>query len=83
MIIMVVHQVDVKSACLHAPIDCELYLEPPQGLREGNEDKAVWKLNKPIYRLLLLLLLLHLFAFHFYCIYLLKTEWSHLELDVT
>ena len=28
---MVVHQLDVKSAYLHAPIDCDLYLEPPQG----------------------------------------------------
>ena len=42
---MVVHQLDVKSAYLHAPIDCELYLEPPQGFREGNDDKAVWKLE--------------------------------------
>ena len=48
---MVVHQLDVKSAYLHAPIDCELYFEPPQGFREGNDDKAVWKLNKSIYDL--------------------------------
>ena len=48
---MVVHQLDVKSAYLHAPIDCELYLEPPQGFREGNDDKAVWKLKKSIYGL--------------------------------
>ena len=38
---MVVHQLDVKSAYLHAPIDCELYLEPLQGLREGNDDNHV------------------------------------------
>ena len=48
---MVVHQLDVKSAYLHAPIDCELYVEPPQGFREGNDDKAVWKLKKSIYGL--------------------------------
>ena len=42
---IVVHQRDVKSAYLHAPIDCELYLEPPQGFREGNDDKAVRKLK--------------------------------------
>ncbi len=38
---MVVHKLDVKSAYLHAPIDCELYLEPLQGLREGNDDNHV------------------------------------------
>ena len=45
---MVVHKLDVKSAYLHAPIDCEVYLEPRQGFREENYDKAVWKLKKSI-----------------------------------
>ena len=35
---MVVHQLDVKSAYLHAPIDCELYLEPPHGFAGTNEE---------------------------------------------
>ena len=46
---MVVHQLDVKSA--YPPIDCELYLEPPQDFREGNDNKAVWKLKKSVYGL--------------------------------
>src|SRR6218665_421409 len=28
---MIVHQMDVKTAYLNAPIDCELYIEQPEG----------------------------------------------------
>uniref|UniRef100_A0A1A8PPT4 Retrovirus-related Pol poly from transposon TNT 1-94 n=1 Tax=Nothobranchius rachovii TaxID=451742 RepID=A0A1A8PPT4_9TELE len=47
------HQMDVKAAYLHAPIDCEVYMEQPQGFHEGpkGERKMVWKLNKSIYGL--------------------------------
>ena len=31
---MVVHQMDVKTAYLNTPIDCELNIEQPEGLRE-------------------------------------------------
>ena len=30
---LMLHQMDVKTAYLNAPIDCELYLEQPEGLR--------------------------------------------------
>ena len=45
---MVVHQMDVKTAFLNAPIDCELYIEQPEGYqREGpNGEKLVCKLIK-------------------------------------
>lgn len=47
------HQMDVKAAYLHAPIDCEVYMKQPQGFHEGpkGEGKMVWKLNKSIYGL--------------------------------
>lgn len=25
------HQMDVTTACLHAPFDCEVYMEQPEG----------------------------------------------------
>ena len=40
------HQMDVKSAYLHAPIDEEVYVAQPQGYDE-NPDK-VWRLKKVI-----------------------------------
>jgi hypothetical protein len=46
---MVVHQMDVKTAYLNAPIDCELYVEPPEGYTEHG--RQVWKLNKSLYGL--------------------------------
>ena len=48
---MVVHQLDMKPAYLHAPIDYELYLEPLQGFKEENGDKTMWKFNKSLYGL--------------------------------
>ena len=50
---MVVHQMDVKTAYLNAPIDCELYIEQPEGYeRKGpNGQKLVCKLKKSLYGL--------------------------------
>ena len=50
---MSVHQMDVKTAYLNAPIDCELYIEQPQGyeVTRENGDKLVWKLEKSLYGL--------------------------------
>ena len=47
---MVVHQMDVKTAYLNAPIDCELYIEQPEGYeRKGpNDEKLVCKLKKSL-----------------------------------
>lgn len=42
-----VNQLDVKTAYLHAPIDCSIFLEPPKGYNK----KKVWKLNKSLYGL--------------------------------
>ncbi|KAK3716453.1 hypothetical protein RRG08_057376 [Elysia crispata] len=46
-----VHQMDVKTAYLNAPIDCELYVEQPEGYVKTNEqgEKLVWKLRKSLY----------------------------------
>ena len=48
-----VHQMDVKTAYLHAPIDCELYMEQPEGFKVKSEtgEKLVCKLNKSLYGL--------------------------------
>lgn len=48
-----VHQMDVKTAFLNAPIDCELYIEQPNGfVIEGkNGEKLVGKLKKSLYGL--------------------------------
>ena len=50
---MVVHQMDVKTAYLNAPIDCELYMEQPEGYVElgRNGKKLVWRLKKSLYGL--------------------------------
>ena len=46
-------QMDVKTAYLNAPIDCELYMEQPEGFDERGEngEKLVCKLNKSLYGL--------------------------------
>jgi hypothetical protein len=48
-----VHQMDVKTAYLNADIDCELYVQQPEGfIRAGNNgDKLVCKLKKSLYGL--------------------------------
>ena len=50
---MIIHQMDVKTAYLNAPIDCELYMEQPEGFEEHGEngEKLVCKLNKSLYGL--------------------------------
>ena len=45
---MMLHQMDVKSAYLHAPIDQEVYVTQPTGYAIANK---VWKLNKSLYGL--------------------------------
>lgn len=47
------HQMDVKTAYLHAPIDCEVYMEQPEGfeVRSDTGEQLVCKLNKSLYGL--------------------------------
>ena len=44
---------DVKTAYLNAPIDCEIYLDQPEGFQIENKDgkRLVYKLNKSLYGL--------------------------------
>lgn len=48
-----VHQMDVKTAYLHAPIDEEIYLDQPEGFEELSKTggKLVCKLRKSLYGL--------------------------------
>ena len=47
-----VHQLDVKTAYLNAPIDCEVYLEQPPGYtKQSKHALLVWKLKKSLYGL--------------------------------
>ena len=50
---MVIHQMDVKTAYLNAPIDCEIYIEQPQGFetKDKNGKTLVCKLKKSLYGL--------------------------------
>ena len=50
---LTVHQMDVKTAYLNAPIDCELYVEQPEGFVTVGEngEKLVLKLKKSLYGL--------------------------------
>ncbi|XP_057310095.1 uncharacterized protein LOC130648091 [Hydractinia symbiolongicarpus] len=43
-----IHQMDVKGAYLHAPIECQVYVQPAPGYETANN---VWKLNKSLYGL--------------------------------
>ena len=45
---LLLHQMDVKSAYLHAPIDEEIYVNQPAGYVTPNK---VWRLNKSLYGL--------------------------------
>lgn len=47
------HQMDVKTAYLHAPIDCDVYMEQPEGfeVKSDTSEKLVCKLNKSLYGL--------------------------------
>ena len=50
---MIVHQMDVKTAYLNAPIDCEIYIKQPEGFEQVGEngETLVWKLKKSLYGL--------------------------------
>ena len=50
---LIVHQVDVKSAYLNAPIDCESYVRQPKGYEKNDENGKlpVCKLKKSLYGL--------------------------------
>ena len=45
---MIIHQMEVKMAYLNAPIDCDIYLEQPEGFKKvgKNSEKLVCKLKK-------------------------------------
>jgi hypothetical protein len=47
---MLVHQMDVKTAYLNAPIDCDIFVQQPKGYeKEGeNGEKLVCKLKKSL-----------------------------------
>lgn len=47
------HQMDVKTAYLHAPIDTKLYMEQPEGFEVKSEtsERLVCRLNKSLYGL--------------------------------
>lgn len=44
------HQIDVKGAYLHAPIECDVFVEQPEGFKQQDTNR-VWKLNKSLYGL--------------------------------
>ena len=46
---LLVHQMDVKSAFLHAPIDEEIYVNQPEGY--STDPSKVWRLKKSLYGL--------------------------------
>ena len=50
---LILHQMDVKTAYLNAPIDCEIYMEQPEGfISDGeNGEKLFWRLQKSLYGL--------------------------------
>lgn len=50
---LILHQMDVKTACLHAPIDCEIFIEQPQGYEKRSKtgEKLVCHLKKSLYGL--------------------------------
>ena len=47
---LTVHQMDVKTAYLNAPIDCLIFVAQPEGYREEST-ALVWKLKKSLYGL--------------------------------
>ena len=50
---LTLHQMDVKAAFLNAPIDCNVYMDQPEGFEVRHQDgqKLVYKLNKSLYGL--------------------------------
>jgi hypothetical protein len=47
---LLVHQMDVKTAYLNAPIDCTIFVAQPEGYR-NESTTLVWKLKKSLYGL--------------------------------
>ncbi len=50
---LILHQMDVKTAYLNAPLDCDIYMEQPEGyeVKSSTEGKLVYKLEKSLYGL--------------------------------
>jgi hypothetical protein len=49
---LTLHQMDVKTAYLNAPIDCDIYMEQPEGFEvQSKGGRLVYKLNKSLYGL--------------------------------
>ena len=50
---LVLHQMDVTTAYLNAPIDCEIYMDQAEGFEvpSGSGGRLVYKLNKSLYGL--------------------------------
>ena len=51
---LILHQMDVKTSYLNAPIDCEIFMEQAEGFEtpSSNEnERLVYKLNKSLYGL--------------------------------
>ena len=50
---LMLHQMDIKTAYLNAPIDCEIYLEQPEGFeaKTENGEQLFCRLNKSLYGL--------------------------------
>ena len=50
---MIIHQMDVKTAFLNAPIDCEIYIDQPEGFEKHGDhsESLVCKLKKSLYGL--------------------------------
>ena len=48
---LIVHQMDMKTAFLNAPIDCEIYVQQPEGYVVKGSEAFVLRLNKSLYGL--------------------------------
>jgi len=51
---LILHQMDIKTAYLNAPIDCEIFMEQAEGFEVPSEcgsEKLVYRLNKTLYGL--------------------------------
>ena len=50
---LILHQMDVKTAFLNAPIDCEIYMDQAEGFKapSSSNGRLVYKLNKSLYGL--------------------------------
>ena len=50
---LLIHQMDVKTAFLNAPIDCEIFVEQPEGFSQNGKrgEKLVCRLKKSLYGL--------------------------------